>query len=453
MSFPTKSIVHTIVYIGIIMSLSISCKKRISQPKFIILPADERLENDEEFFLISKVHDEIKYSLEIFRPSTNIDSMWCINKENAKQAIENNTNLWLNILRKSKSKGVLQTIDNKEITNTLTYVESSNDLIKTTTSFKHGNNYDDYFHFIPEMMDRRRKVNYDFKVYFVCKPGTSLVQRYKFYSNIVLYNDYFAGENDKNLNNIFIGNCFKHESPRILGFKNSTLKHELGHIFGLGDTYKKGDGFRYRFESQPDSLMGGPSDDFTEDDVNGFLWLYRFYVKNEPGLNASKCPAGYASHKDPGTCITIEACNNMLNYEYNSQTNSCIEKKDCQYDSLFDIKKGKCVCDLKKGYYDNSLTMPNTSCITKSDCNNLPGMVAIETEGEGICVCDPSLGNGLNVSTFPHNCVTNQNCTKISHTTFIEHNYNEEVKLFYCICDQNQGYVLSKEQGKCVPMY
>ena len=84
-----------------------------------------------------------------------------------------------------------------------------------------------------------------------------------------------------------------------------TLVHEMGHAFGLADTYNKDDRVRgLTLGMQPTSLMAMSYDHvddvrvptrvnrgtiaafakkcLTEDDKNGILWLYRVFYENQP---------------------------------------------------------------------------------------------------------------------------------------------------------------------------
>ena len=71
-----------------------------------------------------------------------------------------------------------------------------------------------------------------------------------------------------------------------LSFQPGVLLHELGHLFGLVDTYVSGNvhqmestgGSDHNVGQQPDSVMSGVNfGGLSEDDKRGLIWLYRYY--------------------------------------------------------------------------------------------------------------------------------------------------------------------------------
>ena len=70
-----------------------------------------------------------------------------------------------------------------------------------------------------------------------------------------------------------------------------TLMHELGHAFGLGDTYVRGrlqstGGLAHTIDKQLASIMSGGIDaapfPIGEDDKNGIIWLYKYLHEDHP---------------------------------------------------------------------------------------------------------------------------------------------------------------------------
>ena len=74
-----------------------------------------------------------------------------------------------------------------------------------------------------------------------------------------------------------------------------SLAHEIGHAFGMGDTYARGrlvstGGLDRTEGKQPSSIMAGmpglqrprPFPYLKEDDKNGIIWLYKYYHENQP---------------------------------------------------------------------------------------------------------------------------------------------------------------------------
>ena len=102
-------------------------------------------------------------------------------------------------------------------------------------------------------------------------------------------------------------------------FPLSTLIHELGHAFGLADTYiihedwtQDGEVAKHNRSSddnpnllglQPRSIMNEIKR-FIEpqkDDIQGLYWLYQYYVTGRAGLDS--CPLGYFNESLTGGCV------------------------------------------------------------------------------------------------------------------------------------------------------
>ena len=75
-------------------------------------------------------------------------------------------------------------------------------------------------------------------------------------------------------------------------FSIASLVHELGHAFGLGDTYVRGvtkstGGLAHTMEKQPAAIMAGIYDSnapfaLGKDDKNGIIWLYKYLYEDHP---------------------------------------------------------------------------------------------------------------------------------------------------------------------------
>ena len=95
-------------------------------------------------------------------------------------------------------------------------------------------------------------------------------------------------------------------------YSRSTLLHEIGHAFGLADTYveddedlhrfsiKSGGGLNYTVGKQPLSVMSGlsyvevdPDEDslLGNDDIDGIKWLYRYFHQRDTDVET--CPSDY----------------------------------------------------------------------------------------------------------------------------------------------------------------
>ena len=86
--------------------------------------------------------------------------------------------------------------------------------------------------------------------------------------------------------------CMKEGGKGIDRSFTYTLVHELGHAFGLGDTYVRGQlvssgGLAHTMGKQPAAVMSGdfvPLSPFQlgEDDKNGIIWVYKYLYENHP---------------------------------------------------------------------------------------------------------------------------------------------------------------------------
>ena len=106
-----------------------------------------------------------------------------------------------------------------------------------------------------------------------------------------------------------------HRGPRVTDQFASVLLHEIGHTFGLLDTYLRNIGEEFRVSRgglsltighQPSSVMSNlnypkPAPTrISQDDANGIVWLYKFYHENLP-LEDCIFP-DYELEKSPDGC-------------------------------------------------------------------------------------------------------------------------------------------------------
>ena len=106
-----------------------------------------------------------------------------------------------------------------------------------------------------------------------------------------------------------------HRGPRVTDQFASVLLHEIGHCFGLLDTYLRNIGEEFRVSRgglsltighQPSSVMSNlnypkPAPTrISQDDANGIVWLYKFYHENLP-LEDCIFP-DYELEKSPDGC-------------------------------------------------------------------------------------------------------------------------------------------------------
>ncbi len=95
-------------------------------------------------------------------------------------------------------------------------------------------------------------------------------------------------------------------------FSMGSMLHELGHAFGLADTYitkstseyNKAIGDNpYRYGRQPTTLMNESYDApwVGDDEIAGLSWLYRYYIIKDIGIN--ECTVGYKYEEETGGCL------------------------------------------------------------------------------------------------------------------------------------------------------
>ena len=115
----------------------------------------------------------------------------------------------------------------------------------------------------------------DLRIVFTCEEGRSKA--------------FLAPKADKAVPGVCMRN---NENIKNMPSFFSILVHEVGHIFGLGDTYAEGPrvstgGLSNTAGRQPSSLMAGSvcferPDQIAEDDKNGIIWLYKWLYEDQP---------------------------------------------------------------------------------------------------------------------------------------------------------------------------
>lgn len=121
--------------------------------------------------------------------------------------------------------------------------------------------------------------SYEMAITFSCQRGEYGELGVAYDHGILLYEVQVTGGND-------------------LSFQSGVLRHEVGHLFGLVDTYVRGNvhelestgGSSANAGQQPDSVMSGSysyQNMLGEDDKRGIQWLYRYY--HDLGIKPDDC--------------------------------------------------------------------------------------------------------------------------------------------------------------------
>ena len=281
-----------IMRILLVMLLISSCKTArpdASEPQFMTYVQDDphlwdimEKEGLNERMLVKRVHDKSWYIEYGFAPS-------CSKRKQKKyrprvvEAINRSVNLWLNQI-----KAMQQYInDGKQIVSQLRINEKKE-------VFPHKDIKNAYTTYNPQSTSIVKSIINlsNISVVFNCREGRAFMQRYA------------------NSINMYEGRGNRIKIPDT-NFPFSVLLHEVGHTFGLADTYvdsqkatrahQVSTGINPRtIGHQPIAIMGPDSQlDFTNydnvrptiDDRNGIFWLYIHMHMNE--LELDNCPPHY----------------------------------------------------------------------------------------------------------------------------------------------------------------
>lgn len=433
--------------------LILGCKKEVvsSEVKFAVLAKSEESKAN-RFYLITKVHEPIKYSIEVVNGD-------CVDQAIFKKQIEKALQEWLAILREMHTAGNLPTLNDQAITSQTTFVDSPAEAapIEPTKDYHQLG--------LTFTSDPEIPQDYHVKLYLVCHDkGRPYEKNKKHYSQVVLWADkLIANERYRN---------FADEDIFFMGdtaFSYRFLKHELGHSFGLADTYveqfwkQEGklnkttstDGY---LGSQPSSVMNDASE-FTADDKIGLKWLYDFVVMDKASVGDSICPTGFAAQLGQGRCISIDTCNKTAGYAFFSSLNTCLE--NCPAGEVHNPDPNHvndCICDVENGYAFDIIT---GQCIKKVDCDQSIDKRLDELGTTCSCAKDKGFVRAIdNVCMNEIHCRRLKTRGKAITTTCIKESEclaeagtaienDGEPDLFSCICDWKNDFQYNRTLGQC----
>lgn len=269
---------------------SVSCKEEKAQLKFITLEQEASktghvLTGD---FLIKKVHDSEWKIFYGFEDNNHCNRVFVGDKLAAlKGRVVESINVWLAPLR--DKQGIIEltsiTLQEKETQSLLPYDQADNtELAGEELRYKATINSNDAH----------------LSIVFLCEEGRSFAR---------------VGDSKPEI----------HMFQSLGNYEATTIHHEMGHAFGLGDTYvdnsiisnslkrfnKSTGGDKNTVGMQPLAVMNmhrdygvGLSSDgklqLTLDDIAGIKWLYHYYVeKNVVGCD---CPYDYVYEEETGGC-------------------------------------------------------------------------------------------------------------------------------------------------------
>ncbi len=247
-----------------------------SSVKFVATAQDKRnhayydddftyINKQAKYFLIYKVHSGFNYSLSIEGN--------CVTEADLEPAITKALTSWQVPLADAHAAGNLKLHENWPITHRATKVDADADIA-----------------FI-----------------FKCEQGRShLSPKYDEIATITMYQAQYI----------------RHNLDYVDRFQMSVLLHEVGHAFGLGDTYVYDEGVTWAqteevkvhnqstdentrtYGSQALSIMNSTHlfNTLQPDDEAGIIWLYQYYVTQEIS-ELTGCPHGYAPEEATGGCV------------------------------------------------------------------------------------------------------------------------------------------------------
>lgn len=252
-----------IIVLGLVVGV-VSCgREETSRSRFITHGQQDDWSDRraiDEFFLISKVHEESwqiawlvdAHTCHGFAPFQKEDLHSANNR--IERLTEELLRDWLEVLADIAHSDLVDTFQFKRL--------NADDLMPTilkVMSFERLTT--DEQQIIDELLD------YELAITFSCRRGDRGELGVAVEGGIILYE----------VNVVDNGND--------LQFQPGILLHEIGHLFGLIDTYVRGN--VHQLEStggpsnnagrQPDSVMSGSYDTLSEDDKRGLRWLYRYY--------------------------------------------------------------------------------------------------------------------------------------------------------------------------------
>ena len=232
-----------------------------------------------------------------------------------KQAVSESLRVWLSPV--AEIAGDRQIIDVRNV-----------HYVRRDTQFEHEFIHPDYVIRKHEfILDARERASFVMGIVFYCDKGLSYLTMPHRSANYIPQVNLFPSTS---------GDSFlvKQKPPELVeknylpplktepyqAYQRTAVHHEIGHAFGLGDTYAQQSfsrfststgGSDYTAGKQPIAVMGinyfaGLTPEgkltLTKDDIEGIKWLYRYYtIDREQGgfaANLSDCPAEYVYDKE-----------------------------------------------------------------------------------------------------------------------------------------------------------
>ena len=304
-----------------------------SDPEFVAIEQEPDSYKGENF-LIKKVHNPKFFIHYGFSDNKYCDDRFSNHQQQLKDSISKSLRVWLAPL-----------VGRNNITDTYEYYYRDTTLSRDTPDFIDNERFEIVFKkeeqgsggsLFSSCASNLKNESSDLAIIFYCQQGRSFARISKKYAEIHMYQ-------------------VKTNKPNMLGvtdqkkYRITTLHHEIGHAFGLADTYiESGDYWRYNVSDggasytigkQPVSVMNNSYTGVNPetgklllgaDDVAGITWLYKYYITKSFGIN--DCPTDYL---------------------YEKSTKGCRPR----YPLIFAVKQND--WDTIKGILDNDLTVIN----------------------------------------------------------------------------------------------
>ena len=285
-----------ISHIVLFLTLITSClpKEDTSKTEFVALVQQSEYHREKNF-LIKKVYNPNLSIIYGFSDNNYCSRQFIGQEQQLKNSISKSLKVWLAPLA-FKGRPIVDRYDYhyRKTTKSNHILDSGDDHFRIIFHKKEKQDRNDSL--FPSCSSNRRKESADLVIIFYCQQGRSFMWMTKDHAEIHMY---------QGQKTVKVGVTDRKK------YKLSILHHEMGHAFGLADTYVEPEKevYRYNFSDggdpetigkQPLSVMNSTQAAVNyetgklllgDDDVAGINWLYRYYFTKTVEIN--DCPTDY----------------------------------------------------------------------------------------------------------------------------------------------------------------